>query len=81
MEAEKILNQYGHELGNLQIFVLASGGFVYGKMLFDALAKMSPKNLPRFFSLRTRTYEGTSIAPSGVKVDTDSAYHIYFQNP
>lgn len=81
VQAAQILEHYGSDLRDLQVFVLASGGFVFGKMLFDALTKMSLENLPRFFSLRTRTYEGTNIAPWWVQVDTDSAFHVHFHLP
>ena len=77
--ADQILKEYWTNLKYLQIFVLASGGFVFGKMLFDALTKISPENLPRFFSIRTKSYEkGGGRSERGVEIDENSASHVDF---
>lgn len=76
--AHSLIAHHGSDLKNLQVFVLANGGFIFGKMLFDALSSIHPENLPRFFSFRTATYEGTNISEKWVRIDTNSASHVDF---
>jgi len=56
--ARSLTEHHNSNLKDLQVFVLANGGFIFGKMLFDALRGNDPENLPRFFSVRTTAYEG-----------------------